>query len=852
MSIADRLVSAFKNFAGQVAISSTGSEVTYGQLQQDVFKVAAYLKQQGLINACIAVDIDDAVSHITATLGIVISGNYYVSVTAENRSFFASANLPIAFTLSNQSYAQVTAGFDKLLKSNATGIDSDQLWPEISDDMNMCAFFTSGSTGKSKVIIHQHKNILTDTLRQINHNGITHVDKLDLVFSLSFSASLACIYPALMTGAQICIFDLKTEGLTKLAYFWQQRDITFSTLSVTSFHGICKIHPSLHHLHALRFVCISAEPVKDATIRLFQTTFGTNTTLQIAYAATETRTISEMKVINDGLPLKYPDSIGKPVADKKLIINDDNGNALPSGSVGEIVVCSKYIANAYYGQPVESKQSFIIHNEEVYYKTGDMGYLNDEGYLFYQGRLKNEQKLNGIKINLQDIEDEVEKLKPILQAAVVINRCEADSPKLSCFFVLAESVNLDVQEIRQFIAASLPSTHLPKFYIALPELPLTHSGKKDRKKLELFDIKAHLDKQLKPVRAADNQYEEMLISIFKDILKVSNIGTDTDFYDAGGDSMSSLLCVAEIESQFRVSISVTTLAANASPKKLSTYLKQRNTNNLLFEKIVLNSYDANRQTLYLLNNGRNSYGPLINTTLASKFNLIELVFDMYGHNNNADYAGLVLTQLANEIGAHKESLVLGMSFSGFMAHQLACLLPQISYCILLDTYDYFEYEKYLQKTATRKAVIASLFWHVFKNGDWGYPIYFIQWRKNRKINKKNKIKNDIGRDGKSNKIFIEKINYFVSSLQHQTTFNNCIYFQATRHKKDIGRSWGLRIGRRFYYKGMFCAHSEIIKDKSEHMARFIIKKVQADKGTGINDRLFFRAGRRHKEVVKSY
>jgi acyl-coenzyme A synthetase/AMP-(fatty) acid ligase len=338
-SIADRLLGAFDRYDDRVAISEGDNAISYNLLSQRSTRIAAYIKQHNLANACIAIELDNITDHIAAILGVVLSGNWYISITAENRSFLAAANLPIALTIAYAGKSDTTIAFNEIL---STAYDAD-FTAGIDGHQNMCAFFTSGSTAQSKVIIHQHQNILNDTLRQINDNEISLNDKIDLVFSLTFSASLACIYPALLTGAQLCIFDLKAEGLNRLADFWGQQAITFSTLSVSSFHGVCKLHRSLHHLIALRFISISAEPVKDSTISLFKTAFNTSTTLQIAYASTETRTVSEMKVTNTGAPILYPDAIGKPVADKTVHIADEAGNYLAVGATGEIIVESRFI-----------------------------------------------------------------------------------------------------------------------------------------------------------------------------------------------------------------------------------------------------------------------------------------------------------------------------------------------------------------------------------------------------------------------------------------------------------------------------------------------------------------------------
>lgn len=816
MNIAAELLKSFGRFSERTAISDGLNSISYNTLYQKSIQVASYLQQRKLLNSCVAIDIQSATDHIAAMLGIVISGNYYLSITDENRWLIAE-NIPITLTLSSVARTVDVVCLGDILEQGY--LPANSFNPQIEDHFNMCAFCTSGSTGAAKMVLHSHKNILNDTLRQIHDNKISLTDKLDLVFSLSFSASLACIYPALLTGAELCIFNLKDEGLTGLANFWQQKNITFSTLSVTSFHGICKARPSLHHLTSLRFISISAEPVKDTTIDLFRSTFGANVVLQIAYASTETRTISEMKLYNNGTPTIYPDAIGKPVTGKAVHIASAEGNYLPVGAVGEIIVESAYIAGAYYGKPDESSLNFVVKGDTVIYKTGDLGYLNEDGYLFYMGRGNGENKFNGVKINLVQIEQQTEKITGILQAAVVINKFDHALPRLVCFFEMDNITTVTGTSIKDFISKTLPLSHLPQFYVSLPKLPVTHSGKTDRKKLEVLDINEYIHKTIpESVENNNKDYEDVLINIFKEVLQVESIERTTNFFDAGGDSMSGLICVAEIESNLNLKLSSIALITNPTAQKLNEYLIQQKNNLSLTEKIEINGYDSGKRNLYFLNYGRNeSYKNFYESSLSTHFNLIEIYYDMYASSNASNHAEIVLNKLADEIANYANSIVVGFSFSGYLAHQLACRVTQITHCVLIDTPDYFEY---YNSVRPRNIItkITSVFWHIFYNKDFGYPEYAA-----RKFLEMCTAKHKhTEKDQQQSDLFIKQINHFTCLLQYRPTLHSCIYFQATRNHKNVGRSWQTKVGGDFYYKSMPCTHLGIVA-KADVMVDFIME-----------------------------
>jgi acyl carrier protein len=623
----------------------------------------------------------------------------------------------------------------------------------------------------------------------------------------------------LLTGAQLCVFDLKTEGLNNLAAFWHHNGVTFSTLSVSTFQSVCRLNPSLQYLTSLRFISISAEPVKDTTLNLFKTTFGKDVTLQIAYATTETRTISEMKIRNDGQSISYPDAIGKPVAGKTVYITDEAGDALPTGNTGEIVVASEFIADAYYGQPTESYQSFIHKDGTVFYKTGDLGYLNEDGYLCYKGRLKNEHKLNGVKINLTDIEEKIEQNTAVLQVAVVINKSDTNQPKLTCFFVGDKNAGIDATAIKEAIAEKLPVTHIPHFYVALPKLPLTHSGKTDRKQLEFFNLKAHFDKPVivPGVMVADS-YENVIIDIFKDVLQLDNVNSNTDFFDAGGDSLSTLLCIADIEAKLKIPVNTTGLITNPTPKKLSDYLSQVNGSKRIFESIPLNGSSAGKRNLYLLDSAKNGrYKKLLSTALSVQFNLIEIIYDIY-----ADPVE-VLDQMALHISKNDKSVVVGHSFHGYVAHQLACKVTQIAYCVMMDTYDYFDYQKYIQPV-TLRSKISRHYWHFCKNKDFKYPLHrlIIRYYKYKTRNKP--VDSERVR---LSALHNQRINCFLDSVNQTSTINNCIYFQGSRTHGNISQTWQRKVGGEFHFLSLICTHSNIVRKKAVAIADVIIKITQA-------------------------
>ncbi|MES2828462.1 MAG: AMP-binding protein [Bacteroidota bacterium] len=767
--IASSILQSFNQFRARVAISEGDQYLTYDDLEQQAVALAAHLIGKGKENnRCIAIDIPNISKHIVAIVGVLLSGNHYLSLTAENRIFVDQD------TTFHYSEVVTEAMLAEAMDPEAPVI---YFLPPLAVDKLLCAFFTSGSTGKSKLVKHTVGNIYSDTIRQIQDNEITKEDKIDLLFSLSFSASLACIFPALMSGAELAIFDIKKEGLLRLAEFWDLKRITFSTLSVSSFHGVCKANSTLKHVNALRFISISAEPVKETTISMFQSRFPENTVLQIAYAATETRTISELKVYNDGRENLFTNSIGRVVSGKEVKIDV------------EIMV--------------------RWEGEDDWFSTGDLGYFNEEGYLFYLGRSATENKLNGVKINFSAIEESVEDLAEIIKVAVVVNTLNEDSSKLVCFY----QGNFKEIEIRELIEAKFPANHWPQFYVKMQEIPLTHTGKIDRRILEQCDVNRSASNGLKREITTSNRIQ-IIINCFKAALETKNVDADTDFFQAGGDSLAALICAADIEKQLKLTLSTFAFINHSSPRKLSDYLLTAHVDDSLIEVIELNGFQVNRNNLYFLHNLPDRvYDPLINSALSETFNLKLLYYDI--KSEQSDKVALIMQQIENIISHHQEVILVGYSFSGYLAHQLAALHKQVTHCVLIDTYHYFEREKYKRKLDIVSRM-KSLHWHVVKNRDILYPLFLLTEKYNW-IKEKKKVWKD--------EQFFAGVESMLAELKEDKAEAICIFFQASRRDKDYGRGWQSNFGREFNFESFNVTHHTIIQDCSNDMVKHMLGKI---------------------------
>jgi acyl-coenzyme A synthetase/AMP-(fatty) acid ligase/acyl carrier protein len=810
----NKLIETFKTYSNNIAISEKSRKIIYLDLENSVKKVVSVISGNNLKHELIAIDIEDSIDHVIAILGIVLSGNYYISITEENRYYFKDENnLPIKCMLisENNTFQPITQfkyfNINEILK-HPTIDDNLTTIKFANENQFLCSFITSGSTGNPKVVFHKVKSIFQDTLRQIQDNEITKNDKIDQLFSFAFSASLATIFPALLTGSEFCFLNLKKDGINNLSLFWEQKSISFASLSVSSFRALCKLHNSFHHLKSLRFLSIGAEPITESDIESFRNKFPNNTILQIAYATTETRTITEYKIDNNNHSQKYMASVGKPVAGKSVTIISNDGKILPHLSIGEIVVESSFIADEYFNNKVETSKSFKKINDKIIYKTEDLGYFNQDGYLFYTGRKFEDIKINGFKIDLRLIENVLKSDDRIKEASALIY-IKDDKKYLAVFVQTNKQIEMD--SLKFTLSTKLPVSHLPHLLIKIDKMPLTHTGKIN--KIELISLISKMtNNTIKEVGVIYevSSLEKKIINVFNKVLKITNTNPDSNFYrDLGIDSLMIIICQTEIEKELNIALPNYALQSCQTPQMLSKFI-DFNLFNEFVHTCPINTYVKGRKSLFIIHSLINDdlYSSFIKSAITDNFNLSFLYYDFYGIPYRENCLQNILNRMYEILSKEEYCIVAGFSFNGYIAQQLAILSPNISFTILFDTINYFEYEKYVTKMNVFQLLI-NIVTKLIVEKDFGLPMFLIKIIKD-KFNNKFEI-------NFSDSILNKTINFILKEQNTKKALCNCIMFQSTRsyvNNLEHGKNWEKYFAKKFHLFYIKSAHNQILNNNN--------------------------------------
>ncbi len=240
-------------------------------------------------------------------------------------------------------------------------------------------------------------------------------------------------------------------------------------------------------------------------------------------------------------------TIGKPIANTQIYILDKNGNLAPIGVTGELCIAGDGVGLGYLNRPELTAEKFVDNpfGEGKMYKTGDLAYWREDGNIVYVGRNDFQVKIRGLRIELGEIENAICQDENVSQAVVVVRKDETGRQLICAFYT--EKAPSDLQQIKQHISSKLPKYMMPHIFTVLPEMPLTSSGKINRKALPEVDL-SHIESGVEYVKPL-GILEKQLAALMEQVLQYSPIGLHDNFFDCGGDSLKAIELVSKSHSE---------------------------------------------------------------------------------------------------------------------------------------------------------------------------------------------------------------------------------------------------------------------------------------------------------------
>lgn len=404
--------------------------------------------------------------------------------------------------------------------------------------------FTSGTTGFPKGVEVTREGLanfidsIPKIIEGLNNGKIASFT--NNMFDIFFLESIM----ALSIGMEVYLPDETiNRNPAKYVEFLIANEI--DTLQITpSMVNMLEMYDSrMDWLKNIKILMIGGEPFPEKI--LMKLSSLKNIRIYNMYGPTETTIWSTVAELTG----KEKVNIGKPIANTEVSIRHDDGSLSKAGEIGEICISGVGLARGYVNDIPLTQRFFKNKNGSRYYCTGDLGKLNDDGYLEYIGRIDNQVKINGFRIELEEIESVILKYDGINDVCVSVKKTER-SESLVAFVVKYGVVDLD--KLKEFMRRYLPEYMIPSQIVIIREMKYTPNGKKDRKSLiegmeDLFDTQNNREMK------CDNRLENYIVNKLEFYLQGKFNMADT-FENIGIDSLEYVSLITEIEDEFECEI----------------------------------------------------------------------------------------------------------------------------------------------------------------------------------------------------------------------------------------------------------------------------------------------------------
>ena len=588
-----------------IAVTFQDERLTYQELDRKANQLAHHLQSLGVKpETLVGVCIERSLDMLVALLAVLKAGGAYVpldlSYPADRLAFMMEdSQLPILLTKQAQlANLPPTSARVIVLETDRSQIETqsiDCVTNDVTADNVAYTIYTSGSTGKPKGVQVLHGGVVNFLESMLIKPGLTAADTLLAVTTISFDIAVLELFLPLTVGAKIVLVsrEIAADGARLAAEiaasgttFMQATPATWRLLLATGWQG-----------GQLKILSGGEAMTRSLADRLLECCAS----LWNMYGPTETTIWSAVDRVEPGTDAV---SIGYPIANTQIYITDERSNRkgdvlrqVPVGQPGEILIGGDGLARGYLNRVEMTAQRFVPDPFSAkpgarLYKTGDLARLMPDGSIQFIGRVDNQVKIRGHRIELGDIEAAISQHADVKEAAVIAREDNVGEKQLVGYLVAAPSPNL-LSKLRVYLKEKLPEYMVPAVFVMMDKFPLTPNGKVARRALPTpSQDRPDLDIEMVAPRT---DTERELAQIWSQMLGIAPVGIHDNFFDLGGHSLFVAKMMTQVEETFAVKLALSDLFSAPTIAGLAQAIINAQQPQILGSKINLDELLADAQ-----------------------------------------------------------------------------------------------------------------------------------------------------------------------------------------------------------------------------------------------------------------
>ncbi|MCI6044589.1 amino acid adenylation domain-containing protein [bacterium] len=555
----DRFITVVENFSNNIALECCDEKITYQELYEKSCAVAANLIRIGVCkNDIVALEMNNSIETIIAILGIWRIGAGYVPIDPDypvTRKDEIKSDCHSCITITNIA-DELLDGKVYINELMVEGMKSD--YYETAPENIAYVLYTSGTTGKPKGIMVTQKNVCS-YIESFNAEFSTNTEtKILQQGTYTFDVFVEEVFPTLSTGGTVVVYPKKGGfDFEDLCNYMNDHNVTIISCSPLVLNEINQLNVTPN----IKVYISGGDELKDthySNLIGHSSVYNTYGPTEATVCATYYRVCPEDKVI---IP------IGKPITNVMVYIMNENG-LCGFNSRGEICIGGYGVTDGYINNQALTDEKFVMnpYGEGRIYKTGDIGRWCENGNIIFDGRIDNQIKIRGYRVELGEIEAAVKQELEVSEAAALLR--EVKGEKVICLYVQGSDVGKET--IYEKLSKRLPIYLVPSRIKIMDKLPIKSNGKIDMDKLEIPEVIKNID--------GDQDYEKLstdekkMIDSFVKVLD-QEVAFNDDFFELGGHSLIAARLLNEVEKNFGVRLKISDIFKERTPKKIYEKVK---------------------------------------------------------------------------------------------------------------------------------------------------------------------------------------------------------------------------------------------------------------------------------------